>query len=120
MNDKPLEFTGTIESISPVQQVSEKFRKQEFVMSDKSSQYPQMIQFELQQDKCDLMKNYVKGSLVTVSFNLKGRNWTNPQGEVKTFNTLSVWRMVKMQVDGLASSENASGPTTSAADDLPF
>jgi len=34
--------------------------------------------------------------MVRVSFNLKGREWTNKEGEVKTFNTLQAWAIVKL------------------------
>lgn len=93
------QYQGTIISIGAEVQVSEKFRKRTFMMSDKSAQYPQTIEFECTQDRCNLLVNYAPGSLVNVSFNLRGRQWTNPQGEVKTFNTLDVWRMALVAVD---------------------
>ena len=33
---------------------------------------------------------------IEVSFNIRGREWTSPQGEVKYFNTLEAWRIEKM------------------------
>ena len=44
-------ITGTLKVKSNEQQVSEKFRKREFVITDNSSQYPQHISFQLTQDK---------------------------------------------------------------------
>ena len=35
------------------------------------------------------------GDEVEISFNLKGRKWTDPQGSIKYFNTLQAWRLDK-------------------------
>jgi hypothetical protein len=89
-----MQVTGEIKTINLTENVSEKFKKREFVLiTDKSTQYPQTILFELQQDKCDIIDAYSVGQEVSVDYNLKGRQWTNTQGEVKTFNTLSVWKI---------------------------
>ena len=58
------------------------------------------IKFEAVQDKCDLLNNFNVGDLVDVDFNLKGRKWTNPQGEVKYFNSLQAWRIMPHQQSG--------------------
>lgn len=123
MNERPLTFTGTIVSIGPIVKVTEKFRKQEFVMTDASAQYPQHVQFELSQNRVDLMNNYKVGSYIEATFNLNGRQWTNPQGEVKTFNTLSVWRISAVPVDKQQTQSyvEATSPVhEKPEDDLPF
>ena len=74
-------------------QVSEKFSKREFVVTDASGMYPQDIMFQATQDKCSLLDGYQSGDQVEVSFNLRGREWTSPAGEVKYFNTLEAWRI---------------------------
>ncbi len=118
-------LTGTIKSISDTNVVSEKFSKREFVVTDNSGKYPQDILFQLTQDKCQLLDGMMTGSEVEVSFNLRGREWTSPQGEVKYFNTLEAWRIdvgsapAPMSIqDPLAAVvvDNA----TEAEDDLPF
>ena len=43
---------------------------------------------EFQQDKTDLLNNYKVGQDVKVSINLRGREWINPQGEAKYFNSI--------------------------------
>ena len=92
-----MEFTGTIKRIGDTQVVSDKFSKREFTVVDKpESEYPQTIQFELHKDKCDVIDSFKAGDMVRVSFNLKGREWTNKEGEVKTFNTLQAWAVVKL------------------------
>ena len=37
------------------EQITDTFKKREFVISDEGSQYPQEIMFQLVQDKCDLI-----------------------------------------------------------------
>ena len=89
-----MQTTGTIKSISPIQQVSDKLSKREFVLeTDTTTQHPQTILFELLNDRCDIIDAYKIGQEVSVEFNLKGRQWTNQQGEVKTFNQLAVWKI---------------------------
>ena len=82
-----MELTGTLKVIGNTQQVSEKFKKREFVITDNSSQYPQFIQFQLTQDRCSLLDNYKTGDELRVQFNIRGREWTNPKGEIKYFNS---------------------------------
>lgn len=69
------------------------FRKRDFVIETEDEQYPQKIQFELVQDKCELLDKYNIGDVLDVHYNLRGREWTNPQGEVKYFNSLQAWRI---------------------------
>jgi len=84
--------------------VSEKFSKRDIVVTDTTSLYPQDILFQFTQDKCALLDLYMEGQQVEVSFNLRGREWTSPQGEVKYFNTLEGWRIE-------AATANVPAPT---------
>lgn len=86
-------LTGEIKVIKEAVQITEKFRKREFVLIDDSSQYPQFINFQLTQDRCGLLDACSVGDRITVNFNLRGREWTDKQGEVKYFNSLEVWRV---------------------------
>lgn len=89
-----MQISGIIESIKETQTISEKFSKREFVLTtEHKTQYPQSILMEFTQDKCGLLDKYAVGQEVSVDFNLRGRNWTNPQGEVKTFITLQAWKI---------------------------
>ncbi len=89
-------LTGTLKIINDTQQVTEKFSKREFVVTESSSMYPQDILFQAVQDKCSMLDGYHTGDQVEVSFNLRGREWTSPQGEVKYFNSLDAWRIEKV------------------------
>lgn len=88
-----MDVTGKLKVKSETQVVSDKFTKREFVITDNSSQYPQHISFILTQDKCGLLDKYSEGDEIKVHFNLRGREYTNPKGEVKYFNSLEAWRI---------------------------
>lgn len=99
-----MQIHGIIKSINETQVVSEKFKKREFVLEiDGHTQYPQLIPLEFQQEKVTLLNTRTIGEDVSVDFNLKGRQWTNTQGEVKTFLTLHAWK--------IESVNNSSAPT---------
>ncbi len=71
------------------------FRKREVVITT-DEQYPQHILIEFTQDKCDVLNSYKAGDEIKVSINLRGREWVNPQGETKYFNSIQGWRVEKL------------------------
>lgn len=87
-----MEVIGKVKVINPEQQVSASFKKRELVVTT-DEQYPQDILIEFTQDKCDILNSYKQGEAVKVSINLRGREWTNPQGEVRYFNGIQGWRI---------------------------
>jgi len=118
-----MQLAGTLKVIKEEQKVSDKFKKREFILTDNSSQYPQYISFQLTQDKCSLLDQYSVGDMVNIHFNIRGREWTSPQGEIKYFNTLEAWKIdgnAKGQPRGQAmeSTQDISSPQVN--DDLPF
>lgn len=83
-----MEVQGKVKMIGETQTFgSNGFRKREIVVTTEE-QYPQDIMVEFVQDKTDLLNIYKVGQNVKVSINLRGREWTNPQGEVKYFNSI--------------------------------
>lgn len=123
-----MEVTGKIKVINPEQQVSASFRKREMVVTTEE-QYPQHIMIEFTQDKCDLLNSYRVGEPVKVSINLRGREWVNPQGETKYFNSIQGWRIEKLQagapqemppMPAPGQFEPAPGYQEDEHDDLPF
>jgi hypothetical protein len=72
------------------------FQKRDIVITT-DEQYPQQIAIELHQDKCDLINPYDVGHNIKTSINLRGREWINPQGEAKYFNSLVGWRIEKVE-----------------------
>lgn len=89
-----MEVSGIVKRISDTQQISANFRKREIVVTTEE-QYPQHLSIEFVQDKTDLLDSYKEGEKVTIGINLRGREWTSPQGEVKYFNSIQGWRIEK-------------------------
>ena len=91
-------LTGKLIEIFNTKNVSEKFRKREFVIEyAENENYPQTISMELQQDNCNQLDNYKVGDIVSVEFDLRGRKWISPQGETKYFNSLIAWKISKIK-----------------------
>ncbi len=91
-----MEVTGRIKFIGQQQFVTPTFSKRELVVTTEE-QYPQHILIEFTQDKCALLDNFQIAEPVRVSINLRGREWVNPQGETKYFNSIQGWRIEKNQ-----------------------
>jgi len=90
-----MEITGKVKVVGATQKVSASFQKRELVVSTEE-QYPQHIMIEFNQDKCDLLNNIQVGQDVKVGINLAGREWINPQGEAKYFNSIKGWKIEKL------------------------
>ena len=112
---------GTIKLINDEQVISDKFKKREFVLTEDSSQYPQHVMFQVVQDKTAMLNDVQVGETVNVFFNLRGREWTSPQGEIKYFNTLDCWKIEKVGSSIPGGEIPAAANLDSAEeDDLPF
>ena len=94
------------------------FKKREIVI-ETDDQYPQKIQIEFHQDRVDLAKDLKKDDLIEVSINVNGREWTNPSGEVKYFNSIVGWRIEKIEAPTTAP-QTSNFSTEDDPDDLPF
>lgn len=128
-----MDVKGKIVEISAVQQISDSFKKREFVIEyAENPQYPEFVKFEVIQDKCSLLDTLKEAEEVNVSFNLKGRKWTDKQGVVKYFNSLQAWKIQTTETTQTApeaapqaTMENLEEPewlneSKGGADDLPF
>ena len=127
-----MEVKGKIKLIGETKTYgSNGFRKREMVVTT-DEQYPQFISIEFIQDKTDLLDNFKVGDEVEVSINLRGREWINPQGETKYFNSIQGWRITKINTeapqdvpppvdDGFEPADNfLDDNNDDPANDLPF
>lgn len=123
-----MEIQGRIKFIGETSVIgASSFKKREVVVTSEE-QYPQHIMIEFTQDKCDLLNNYTVGEPVKVSINLRGREWVNPQGETKYFNSIQGWRIEKVsggEIKQPAYSRETGyqeplNGNTEEHDDLPF
>ena len=120
--------SGTLKEVYQEQQVSDRFKKREFVLTVTSSQYPQYVIFQLTQDKCSLIDPFQAGEEIKVHFNLRGREWKDKEGKIRYFNSLEAWKLEKgasantATVSTSVSQESVpeSFSNKSVEDDLPF
>lgn len=133
-----MNLKGTLIEIFDAQQVSGSFKKREFVVEYADNpQYPQVVKFEVTQDRCSMLDDYKAGEEVDVQFNIRGRAWTNPQGAKQYFNTLQAWRIDKVAAaapqgnmppdhnappaeDNWMTADSTTSFSADTDDDLPF
>lgn len=100
------EVTGRLHEIFDEQQVSEKFRKREFVLEVQDGQYPEHIKFQMVQDKTSLIDPFKTGDEVKVTFNLRGRGF-NKNGQMIYFTNLEAWK-IELATAGTAGASGGS------------
>ena len=127
-----MEVVGKIKLVGEAKNVgSGSFLKRDLVVTT-DEQYPQHISIDFVQDKCDLLNNYQVGENVKVSINLRGREWADPQGVIKYFNSVVGWRIERLAPDSSTATPQAPPMPAAEAfapasnvkeedhDDLPF
>lgn len=137
-----LEVTGKLLVKYDTQQVSERFKKREFVMElaeeINGNVYTNYAKMQLVQNKCEILDRFKEGDLIKVSFNIKGNRWEK-DGKVNFITNLDAWRIESGNATGAPASagnaqpaySNNSGANTSngggyynpapeGVDDLPF
>jgi len=124
-----MQIQGKIHATFDAEQVTERFRKREFVLElEGASRYPQYVMFQLTGDRCEALDGFAAGQEVKVEFSLRGREWTSPKGEVRYFTSLETWSVESLSGDsgGAQPGSQAGGPGTgeppppSDDDDIPF
>lgn len=109
-----MNLTGVIKRITDTQVVGNGFRKRELVLTTKDK-YPQNILIEFVQDKCDSLDRFNTNDEVQVAINIKGREWTSPQGDVKYFTTVQGWNIKESELEVTTADHSPD-----REDDLPF
>lgn len=110
-----MELIGTIKHIFDEQRISDTFKKREMVLTT-DDQYPQQILVEFIQDKGSLLNSYQPGNKVKVSINIRGREWTNPQGQVKYFVSIQGWKIENMEQQPMAQNNSFQQSSTPMPD----
>lgn len=108
---------GKIHSIGADRKVSEKLSIREFVIVT-DEKYPQHLQFQLLNDKCEYMDGRSPGDEINVHYNLRGRLWADTKNNTeKCFVTLDCWK-----IEGEAKADHYDHPAahTAPKEDLPF
>lgn len=122
------EAKGKLTVIYDTQQVTEKFRKREFVVELPNGAYSEFIKFQLTQDKCSLLDGMSVGDEVKVSFTLRGRPYTK-DGNTTYFTNIEAWRVESAAPAATGSGRDIPPPeedfggfqlVSGSDDDLPF
>lgn len=91
-----LEVTGKLLVKFDTQQVSEKFKKREFVIElaeeINGNTYTNFAKMQLVQNKCEILDRFREGEQIKVSFNIKGNKWER-DGKVNYITNLDAWRI---------------------------
>lgn len=124
-----VEVQGKIKLLGEIKTYGDNgFRKREVVITTQE-QYPQHLLIEFIQDRCELLDSFNVGENVKISINLRGREWENPEGEIKYFNSIHGWRIEKeefVEKDIIPPPNDAPGfeekseEDNEVEDDLPF
>lgn len=127
-----MELIGTAKKILELQTFDSGFQKRSLILLTQE-QYPQPINIEFLSDKVNLLNTIAEGDQIKVGINLRGREWTSPQGEVKYFNSIVGWRLEKLDATATEPSQPKpleGGQSSASAetnvfdeedeDDLPF
>ncbi|RDC63106.1 DUF3127 domain-containing protein [Adhaeribacter pallidiroseus] len=101
------EVQGRLHEIFDEVQVSDKFRKREFVLEIPDGSFTQHVKFQLTQDKCGVVDQYKIGDEVKVNFNLSGKPFTK-NGTTMYFTNLQAWRIENA---GAATGAGKSNPS---------
>ena len=116
--------TGRLHKVFDTEQKSAAFTARDFVIEIEDGRFPQMVKFQLVQDKCALIDDYSEGDEINVDFDLRGREWND-----KYFTNLNAWRIALAESDSRKPPEGAetASPGTTAIqadddfdDDIPF
>lgn len=140
------EITGKLIAVSDTQQISDRFKKREFVLEISEevngNVYTNFAKMQLVQNKCEIIDNYNVGDDLKVSFNIKGNKWER-DGNVNYITNLDAWRIERadqggqmnqaaspaygnmnqstpQQQGGQQDGNNFYNPSPESTDDLPF
>lgn len=92
-----MEVQGKVKLIGEIQKIGAKgFVKAELIV-ETDGEYPQPINIEFTGDNTDFLTKLSVGDLVKVFINLRGREWTSPEGVVKYFNSIQGWKVDILQ-----------------------
>ena len=103
-----LQTAGKLVVKHDTHQVSEKFKKREFVIEIveeiNGKEYSNFAKFQLTQNKCEIIDRFNVGDSLNVSFNIKGNKWER-DGKVNYITNLEAWR-----IEAGASTQNGTKP----------
>ena len=114
----PNQITGRLVYIGQPQEIPSKsggnpFVKREFLLdatthdpyTGERSQYENILPLEVSGDKCAELDPFRIGDVITVSFALQGREWTNQDGQVKRMATIRCYKLELRRTGGQTAAQ---------------
>ena len=126
------EYTGVVEKVLPTQSFASGFSKRDVVMTDDvgtETKWPNHIAFTFKKEAASVLDTVREGQRAKIRFAIDGREWTNPQGQVKYFTDLTGLKLEVLNADGSSTEPEPepvpppaepSFPEDPAVDDMPF
>mgnify|MGYP000044555563 FL=1 len=123
------QITGRLVYIGQPQEIPSKsggnpFVKREFILdatthdpyTGERSQYENILPLEVSGDKCAELDQFRTGDVITVSFALQGREWTNQDGQVKRMVSIRCYKLeARRPVQQVAQAAQPVQPTVQPA-----
>ena len=110
------DLTGKIKLIQEAKTFDSGFTKREMVVIVEDGKYPQEINIEFVQDKVALLDSLQMGQEVTVTFDIRGREYNG-----RYFNNLQGWKIVTGAESTMTQQEQPPYPEPEDFDeDIPF
>lgn len=123
------QITGRLVYIGQPQEIPSKnggnpFVKREFLLdatthdpyTGERSQYENILPLEVSGDKCAELDQFRIGDVITVSFALQGREWTNQDGQVKRMVSIRCYKLeARRPVQQVAQAVQPVQPTVQPA-----
>ena len=123
------QITGRLIEIGQTVQIPSKsggnpFLKREFLLdatthdpyTGERSQYENILPLEVSGDKCAELYQFRIGDVITVSFALQGREWTNQDGQVKRMVSIRCYKLeARRPVQQVAQAVQPVQPTVQPA-----
>jgi hypothetical protein len=108
------DIKGTVKRVGALEKKSEKFQKRTLILEFEDGKFPQTVELQATGDRCALLDPLNSGDEISVSWNLRGREWTGKDGVIKVFNSCDIWKLEVTKHN--ANTTTPAGPT----DDIPF
>jgi single-stranded DNA-binding protein len=87
---------GIVKEIKATEQISAKFSKRSLILTT-DDKYPQVLDVQFANDDIVRLDSIAVGMKLKIFVNIRGREWANPQGEVKYFTSLMGWKIENLQ-----------------------
>lgn len=112
------DLTGTVKLLQDEQQFNSGFKKRELVVSVQDGNYTQEILIEFHNDKIDLLSSLSPGDEVTVTFDLRGREYNG-----RYFTNVVGWKVSggnEQRTQSPAPQNESANLPIIDDDDIPF